>query len=66
VEVPCSGELHEVIDVRRDEDAVLLECRFKNKVVPSAKQPTVAHVNGVDAVLLSKGLRDARRQVLID
>jgi hypothetical protein len=60
VKLPCSCELHEVIDVRRDEDAVLRECRFEDRMVERAEQATVAYVNGVNAILFAKGLRDPR------
>lgn len=65
MKLPCSGELHEVINIRRDENAVLVECSFQDRMIESPEQPTVARVNGVEPVVAER-LGDPRREVLIE
>lgn len=48
--LPSGGELHEVIDVRRDEHAIFLVRTFENVVIARSEKPTISNVACVDAI----------------
>jgi hypothetical protein len=58
-------ELGEIVDVRRDEDAILLQSTREDVDVRRAQQPAIANVNDVEA-LASQRQSDRRRQILIE